>query len=86
MMHAAGDLFWVSLTLMAPVLGVLLLAEVGMGIVARIMPQMNIFVASFPVKTGLGILTMALAFPLMVGFMSSLTEQSFALILKYLGA
>jgi flagellar biosynthetic protein FliR len=85
-MHASDDLFWVTLTLMAPVLGVLLLAEVGMGIVARIMPQMNVFVAAFPVKIGLGVLTMALAFPLMVGYMGSLTEQSFALILKFLGA
>ncbi|MDB5097552.1 MAG: fliR [Cyanobacteria bacterium RYN_339] len=85
-LRASDDLFWTSLTLMAPVLGVLLLAEVGMGIVARIMPQMNVFVASFPVKVGLGVLTMALAFPLMVGYMSSLTEQSFALILKFLGA
>jgi flagellar biosynthetic protein FliR len=84
LMAASNDLFWITLALAAPVLGVLVLGEVAMGIVARIMPQMNIFVASFPVKIGLGILTMALSFPLVVGYMGSLTEQSFAQIFAFL--
>ena len=46
---------------------------------------MNVFVASFPVKITLGIVTMALSFPFTVGYMGTLTEQNFALIMKFLG-
>lgn len=81
---ASNDMFWIALTLMAPVLGVLVLAELAMGIVARIMPQMNIFVASFPVKIGLGIITMIFAFPLIAMYMGQAIESSFMTILKFL--
>lgn len=81
---ASNDMFWVALMIMAPVMGVLVLGEVAMAIVARILPQMNIFVASFPVKIGLGVLTMALSFPLLVGFLAGQTERTFAGVLAFL--
>ncbi|MEB3285162.1 MAG: flagellar biosynthetic protein FliR [Candidatus Sericytochromatia bacterium] len=84
LLNASNELFWVALMIMAPVLGVLMLSELAMAIVARILPQMNVFVASFPIKIGLGVLTMALSFPLMVGFMAGETERTFASILNYL--
>lgn len=85
LLNASNELFWVALMMMAPVLGVLMLSELAMAIVARILPQMNVFVASFPIKIGLGILTMALSFPLLVGFLASETERTFGSILKFLG-
>jgi flagellar biosynthetic protein FliR len=83
LLAASNDLFWVALMLMAPVLGVLVLGEVAMAIVARIMPQMNVFVAAFPVKIFLGVLTMALSFPLLVGVLGSETERTFTGILDF---
>lgn len=80
----SNDLFWTALMLMAPVLGVLALAELAMAIVARIMPQMNVFVAAFPVKIGLGIITLLVCFPLLVAYMASSTEEAFGLILQFL--
>lgn len=85
LLDASSELFWVALTLMSPVLGVLALGEVAMAIVARIMPQMNIFVASFPVKVWLGVVTMALSFPLVVDYMGGMTERSFAALMKFVG-
>lgn len=84
LLRASNDLFWVALMLMAPVLGVLVLGEIAMAIVARIMPQMNVFVAAFPVKIALGVVTMALSFPLLVGFLGSETERTFGGILQFL--
>jgi flagellar biosynthetic protein FliR len=81
---ASNDMFWVALMIMAPVLGVLVLGEVAMAIVARILPQMNVFVASFPVKIGLGVMTMALSFPLLVGYLAGQTERTFATVLSIL--
>ncbi|MEB3198137.1 MAG: flagellar biosynthetic protein FliR [Candidatus Sericytochromatia bacterium] len=84
LLKSASDLFWISMMISAPVLGVLALGEVAMAIVARILPQMNIFVASFPVKIVLGIMTMALSFPLIAGYLATETERTFGGILKFL--
>ncbi len=84
LLQASNDLFWVALMLMAPVLGVLVLGEIAMAIVARIMPQMNVFVAAFPVKIALGVVTMAVSFPLLISFLGSETERTFAGILAFL--
>ena len=84
LLDAATNMFWVATMIMAPVLGVLVLGEVAMAIVARIMPQMNVFVAAFPVKIFLGVLTMALSFPLLTGYLQGETEHTFAAILRFL--
>ncbi|MFN3428657.1 MAG: flagellar biosynthetic protein FliR, partial [Candidatus Sericytochromatia bacterium] len=86
LLAASNELFWVALTIMAPVLGVLVLAELAMGIVARIMPQMNVFVASFPVKIALGFITMILAFPLMIAYLGPTIERNFLGILRFLAS
>jgi flagellar biosynthetic protein FliR len=86
LINATNDMFWIALTLMAPVLGVLALTELALALVARIMPQMNVFVAAFPVKIGLGIFTMAISFPLIVSFMSTLVERNFSDIFRFLGS
>jgi flagellar biosynthetic protein FliR len=84
LLSAANDLFWVALTIMAPVMGVLVLSEVAMGIVARIMPQMNVFVAAFPVKIMVGLMTMIVAFPMMAAYLGPTFEHTFADMLRFL--
>ena len=86
LLDATNDLFWITVLLAAPVMGVLVLTELGMGIVARIMPQMNIFVASFPIKIGLGVLTLAVSLPILIEHMAGLFEQNFAGLLTFLRA
>ncbi|MNL02655.1 Flagellar biosynthetic protein FliR [compost metagenome] len=66
---ATTGIFDVALTLMLPVLGVLMLAELALAIMSRIMPQMNVFVAGFPVKIMLGLATLAATLPLLGGYM-----------------
>src|SRR5262245_44383361 len=46
----AGAMFAFGLALAAPVMLALLLADVGMAVIARSLPQLNIFVLSFAVK------------------------------------
>ena len=48
-----------AVMLAAPVMVSLLLTDVGLGILARIAPQMNIFVVGFPLKVGLVLLLMS---------------------------
>ncbi len=66
---ATTGIFDVALTLMLPVIGVLMLAELALAIMSRIMPQMNVFVAGFPIKILLGLVTISATLPILGGYM-----------------
>ena len=50
----------------------LLLATVAFGLVARTVPQMNIFIVSMPINIGVGLLFFGLSLPHLVGYMGEL--------------
>ncbi len=62
----AGGMFTVSLQLAAPMMVALLLANIAMGVLARTVPQMNIFLIGFPITITLGIVTMLFSLPFVV--------------------
>jgi flagellar biosynthetic protein FliR len=51
----AGDMFAIAFKMALPVLGSLLVTELVMGIIARTVPQMNIFMVAMPMNIGLGL-------------------------------
>jgi len=55
--------FVMAIKLAAPVIITLFLVEVAMGVVARTVPQMNIFIVGIPLKIGIGFLVLASALP-----------------------
>jgi flagellar biosynthetic protein FliR len=72
MMEMAYGVFVIGVHLAAPALAVLLLAEVAMGLVARTVPQMNVFLVGFPLKIGLGFAMMAATLPLVMRVLEGL--------------
>lgn len=58
----------------APVLMTLYITEIAMGIIARTVPQMNIFIVGFPLKIGLGLLALLLALPIWSHVFQKLVE------------
>lgn len=56
-----GAMFVLGLTLAAPVVVALFLVDVGLGIVSRTMPQMNVFLISLIVKIMVGLLIFAVS-------------------------
>lgn len=56
----------VAFKIAAPVTCTLLLTDVVMAVLARTVPQMNIFIVGFPLKIGVGLLTLVVALPLFV--------------------
>lgn len=52
------ELFLLSVRMVLPYFGTLLLADVGLGFVARTVPQMNVFMLGFPIKIVLGLVLM----------------------------
>jgi flagellar biosynthetic protein FliR len=47
----------------APAVGVLLLTTVGLGLLARTVPQMNVFIVGFPIKITAGLVALLLSMP-----------------------
>lgn len=57
------EVFVIGFKISIPVLAAALLAEVALGILAKTVPQMNVFVVGIPLKIGIGLLTLYLMFP-----------------------
>ncbi len=57
-------IFVIAIKLAAPVMATLVLTDVGLGVISRTVPQMNIFIVGFPLKIGLGLFFMGAALPI----------------------
>lgn len=58
-----GEMFVLSLRIVAPIAGILLVIDVAFAIVARTIPQMNVFLVGMPLKILVGFLTIAFIMP-----------------------
>ena len=47
----------------APIMAILFFLAVGLGLVARTVPQMNVFIVGFPLQIGVGLIMIALSMP-----------------------
>jgi flagellar biosynthetic protein FliR len=73
--RVTAGVFVTAVKIGAPIMITLLLTDVALGIVARTVPQMNIFIVGFPLKIGVGFLILGLSLPLLVQlFERALTE------------
>ena len=59
----AGDIFVLGARIAAPLLVVLLLTNGALGVLARTIPQLNVFVVGFPVNVGVGLLVLGASLP-----------------------
>lgn len=66
-----SSLFSAAVQIALPAFGALILADIAMAFVGRSVPQLNVLVAGFPVKIGVGLLTLSASMPLVVAFLST---------------
>lgn len=59
----AGEIFALGVRIAAPVMVALLLANAALGVLARTIPQLNVFVVGFPVNVGVGLLMLGASLP-----------------------
>ncbi len=57
--------FLIVLKIAAPPAVALFLVNLALGLMARVAPQMNVFVVGFPLQIGVGLLMMAVSVPLL---------------------
>ncbi len=90
MMRLTANMFVVAIKMGAPLIAVMLLISVGLGLVARTVPQMHIFVVAMPLKILVGLVFMIIVTPYLTVFMidlfSSFQVTLFDLIRMMAGA
>jgi len=81
-------LFMAALKIGAPVVGAIFLTDVALGILARTVPQLNVFVVGLPAKLTVGMLAvfavLPVAFVVMTGLFGGL-ERDLIRLLRYIG-
>ncbi len=76
LIRLSGKMFWIALQMVAPVTAALILIQFGLGVMARMIPQMNLLISSFPLTIGFGLVFMGLSMELLGPFLKSLLEES----------
>lgn len=64
-----GDIWSTALQMALPIMFGLFLATVAMAILARTVPEMNIFILGFAIRIGLGVVALAVCIPFLLEFM-----------------
>ncbi len=88
-MQMASELFVASVKIGAPIIVALLLTSVALGLMARAVPQMNVFFVGMPLKISIGLLALAFSMPIFLYFFRKLViefKHDFLTIIKLLGS
>jgi flagellar biosynthesis protein FliR len=72
--------FVVAVKIAAPIMAILFFISVGLGLVARTVPQMNVFIVGFPLQIGVGLLMVGLT----MSFFSMVMTQHIAQLPNWL--
>ncbi|XJZ28512.1 flagellar biosynthetic protein FliR [Bacillota bacterium Lsc_1132] len=76
MVQSFSSMFLVAFQMALPVVGSLFLVDVALGIVARTVPQLNIFVVGLPVKIVVGFIVIIVVVSAMLALVSHLVETA----------
>ena len=71
MLYLFSGTFTTAVKIAAPIMAILFVLSVGLGLVARTVPQMNVFIVGFPLQIGVGLLMVGLS----LSFFSVLVQQ-----------
>jgi flagellar biosynthetic protein FliR len=82
-----GTIFALGLKIAAPIVIVLLLVSASMGVILKTVPQLNVLVVGFPIKIGVGLITLGLSLvffkqmttTIMAGMQGQLAEMLLAM-------
>lgn len=72
----AAAVLAIAIALCAPLMLALLITDIALGIMARAVPQMNVFIVSLPLKIGIGLAGMAILLPPFVAMFDTFVAQA----------
>ncbi len=65
----------VSFQLALPTIMILLLIDTAMGVIGRVVPQLNVFMVAMPVKVMVGLFTLSLSLPALASLLGTLLQS-----------
>lgn len=71
LMNLFGTVFATGFKIAAPVVAAIFIADVALGTISRMVPQMNIFVIGMPLKIIVGLIILAITIPAFISVMES---------------
>ena len=71
LLHLFSATFTTAVKISAPIMAILFFLSVGLGLVERTVPQMNVFIVGFPLQIGIGLLMVGLS----ISFFSILVQN-----------
>lgn len=74
--NLSGKLFLISIRIIAPIMAILIFIQLSLGIIARMIPQINLLINSFPLTIGLGLIFLGFSFDLLFPFIKGIIEES----------
>ncbi|MEB3203503.1 MAG: flagellar biosynthetic protein FliR [Candidatus Sericytochromatia bacterium] len=74
-LSALDALFTIAFALLFPILGVLLVAEIGLAVMNRMMPALNVFSAGFALKIAIGMGILLTGLPSIVHFLETVIAR-----------
>jgi len=86
MFDLIGWMFAAAVQLSLPVLGCLFATAVAMGVLARTMPQLNIFVLGIPLRILMGFVILLAGVPMYASFLRGQTADQIGNLMRILGA
>lgn len=85
LLRMTSDLILAGVEMALPVLGTMLLTDLALGLLARAAPQVSVFFLGLPLKFGVALLGLALAFPALVPPLTGLFKSLGSRMLQLVG-
>jgi flagellar biosynthesis protein FliR len=82
--HAFVGIFVAAVELAAPVLLAVIITDAAFGVVARVVPQLNVFQVGFPAKVTVGLLVIGVSLPFAAGWIADELQRSVGAALESL--
>lgn len=76
LLEATGQMFVIGVTLSLPLVAAILIANVGLGVLARAAPQLNLFAIGFPLMLTAGFVVLMISLPYIVQPIARLMENA----------
>ncbi len=76
LVEATGQMFVIGVTLSLPLVAAILIANVGLGVLARAAPQLNLFAIGFPLMLTAGFVVLMVSLPYIVQPIARLMENA----------
>ncbi len=74
LIQLAGKMFVIAIQVGAPIIATLLVTSVAFGLIARTVPQMNVFIVAMPLKIGVGLVFLGLSLPYFSAFLKKVFD------------